>query len=437
MKVVVLSFVFSVLMLNSFAQNTSSPYSIMGLGDIEKSYFDRTSGLGHTGVALSSDRYLVLANPASLSSLSDKFFHFEISSRYKSVNYSGTPISNSTANQSNDLQFKRVSLAIKVKKNWGMSFGILPYSNANYSFLGTKNIQGSPTSLTTYSEGSGSANLAYLSNSYQFFIGKDDSISRLKRKFYRPILSIGVQTSYLFGQFDHKEAVFSTLADSVLSTDRNTFYTNPLLKGGLQYKMQVSKHWQIALGATANISSSLNAQETLKITDGQTVLKETKKTRISDFKLPTTFTTGIAAILDNKYTFVADYNVQNWGNLNYRGTNYTLTNSSRISAGVQLSNNVQFRDGSLFERNFLQAGFFYNKSYLRVYGEQINDIGFTFGAGVQILKNTEIGKLALHATVEIGSRGTTNKGLIKENYSQFGLTLSYRDFWFTNIKRYD
>ena len=45
--------------------------------------------------------------------------------------------------------------------------------------------------------------------------------------------------------------------------------------------------------------------------------------------------------------------------------------------------------------------------------------------------------MGVHAAVEIGSIGTTNNSLIKEDYSQFTLTLSYRDFWFTHMKKYD
>ncbi|MFY8128077.1 MAG: hypothetical protein ACOVMM_06845, partial [Chitinophagaceae bacterium] len=56
---------FVALGLITTAQNNSSPYSIMGIGDIEKSSLDRTSGTGHAGVAMYSDRYMIAANPAS------------------------------------------------------------------------------------------------------------------------------------------------------------------------------------------------------------------------------------------------------------------------------------------------------------------------------------------------------------------------------------
>ena len=46
--------------------------------------------------------------------------------------------------------------------------------------------------------------------------------------------------------------------------------------------------------------------------------------------------------------------------------------------------------------------------------------------------------LGIHAAVEVGQRGTTNNGLIKEGYTQFNVTLSYRDLWISKkMKRYD
>ena len=69
------------ILIEAKAQNNSSPYSIIGIGDIEKSSFDRTSGMGHAGVALSSNRYIYQANPASYAALDQHFFHFEAAAR--------------------------------------------------------------------------------------------------------------------------------------------------------------------------------------------------------------------------------------------------------------------------------------------------------------------------------------------------------------------
>ena len=44
----------------------------------------------------------------------------------------------------------------------------------------------------------------------------------------------------------------------------------------------------------------------------------------------------------------------------------------------------------------------------------------------------------LAGAMELGTRGTTDNSLIKENYTQFNLSLSYRDFWISRkMKKYD
>jgi hypothetical protein len=428
--------VFMALGFANFAQNNSSPYSIMGIGDIEKSSLDRTSGTGHAGVAMFSDRYMIAANPASYVNLNNKFFHFEVNSRFKSTTFQGRTITNGQENQANDLQFKRIALAIKLKNNWAISAGLMPFSGANYSFFGTKNVQGSPQTLNTFNEGSGSTNMVYLANSWRVRFGNAKDSNRL---FKNSILNLGFQASYLFGQFNHKESIFSNLTDSILVSETNTFYTNPLFKFGMQFHQQIGKSWMVGIGATAGLQNNLASEESYKITDGSTILKETGKQTINAFKIPSTYTVGLNISHNAKYALLLDYTTQNWGTTNYRGFNYSLVNSNRVSGGFQFTKNYQLRDGSIYEKSFFQIGAFYNKSYLRVAGEQINDYGFTLGAGIQLLGRDprEIGKLSLHANMEIGTRGTTIKNLVKENYTQFGITLCYRDFWFTNVKRYD
>ena len=409
-----------------FAQNTSSPYSIIGLGDIEKSFFDRTSGLGHGGVALSSDRYFFVGNPASFSFLESPTFrnpfYFDLAIRYKNVGFAGSAITNSTANQSNDLQFKRLSFAIKPTAKWGLSLGMLPFSSANYSFKGLKAIQGGGFNVEAQYDGSGSGNLLYFTNSYM--IAKN--------------LSIGVQSSVLFGQYNDKEIIYSAVTDSVLTTDRNVVLSSPYFKGGILYKKQVNKNWNISIGATGSLKTNLNADYQIKVTDGNTTLKNVNERRNNYTALPIIGTVGVAATLNNKYTFVVDYSGQNWSALNYRGANYSLSNSSRISGGMQYTNNIIVRDNkgntAVYEQSFLQIGFFYNKSYLNVYDQPLKEWGVTLGAGTQLNRSG----LGLQANVEIGGRGTTNKGLVKENITQIGLTISYRDFWFTKkVKRYN
>lgn len=407
----------SVCAQKAFSQNNTSPYSIIGIGDIEKSYFDRSAGMANTSNSLSSNRFLYHANPASYSSLDEHFFHVEVAARFKAVTYTGQPITSITSNQSNDLQFKKIVLAMKLRPWWSMSAGLLPFSTSNYSFYSTKPIQGSSLTATAYNEGTGSTNQLFITNSFKLAKG----------------LSFGVQSSYLFGQMQQKETLITNITDSLLTTTKNVFLSNLYFKFGLQYHKKISSALTIAAGATGSLQTKLRANTSLVVKSGNSTLIDNQQYNNNFFNLPQMLGGGISATLKDKYTFAADYNYQAWSNLKYAGTGYTLVNSSRYSAGFEYSNKLRLRDQS-FEKYFLQAGLFYSDSYLKINGQQLNDLGGTIGAGFTPLRNP---KLVVQGALEIGKRGTTSYGLVKENYTQFTITFSYVDFWFKQKKFYD
>lgn len=427
MKIKILTglFVTTLASVSASAQNNASPYSIVGIGDIEKSSFDRTSGMGHAGVALSSDatnRFLYHVNPASYSSMQDKFFNFEASARYKGVSYAGTPIGNASASQSSDLQFKKLVVAIKIKPRWGAAIGLLPFSTTNYSFYSNKTIIGSTIVVPTYNEGTGSTNQFFIANSYK--INKH--------------LSVGLHTAYIFGQINQTETLLNSISDSTLSTERNILLGNFFFKGGLQFQTKINKNIQLLAGATGSLKTPLKSNSQLKVTDGTTALLSDNHYKDTYFNLPVTYTGGIAARIKDKYTIAADYNFQSWDGANPNAYNYKLVNSGRYSLGFEYSKKIIYgKDYSgnnlTAEKYFLQTGLFYSDSYLKVYGKQITEYGLTFGAGFNTVKSN----LGLQLGLEIGRRGTKDLGLVQETYTQVNVTFVYRDFWRVKLKRYN
>lgn len=400
------------------AQNTSSPYSIIGIGDIQQSYFDRTSGMANTGFALSSSRYLYHANPASYGKLDPHYFTMEVAVRYKNISYSGNGVSVSN-NTSNDLSVEKLVLAHKLKDWWGMSIGLLPYSTSNYAFYSTKDVQGTNLAAITYYEGSGGFNQAYIGNG--FSIAKN--------------LRLGVQANILFGNFTQKETLYTDLLGITASpvvTNTKIYSSKILFKGGLQYDLKLNKKWVLNIGAVASRQSKLNANYDIEVTDDAGTIATKESYKANYFTLPSIYGGGIALVKDNKLTFAVDYQRQLWGNLNYKGFNYQLVNSDRISAGFEYAKRIPYMNGFV-EKYHLQAGAFYNNSYLQTYDTQLKDYGLTFGAGF----NSKRSQFGYMLNLEVGKRGTTINNLIKENYVQLGITFSYRDLWLTKVKRYN
>ena len=105
------------------AQNNSSPYSIIGIGNIENSGFDRYTGMANAGIALSDNRYVNSANAASLPKLSNHVFSFEMSLRSSIYDYSGGGLStinptNPTPSPTFDIAFRKLAVATKITPKW-------------------------------------------------------------------------------------------------------------------------------------------------------------------------------------------------------------------------------------------------------------------------------------------------------------------------------
>src|SRR5882724_9899656 len=96
----------------TFAQNVSSPYSIIGIGDIEDSWFNRTSGMANTGIAYRNNTYIILNNPAAISELQDQLFIVELSARGKFVTYSGKDVTTHLTGK--DFSVERISLGMRI-----------------------------------------------------------------------------------------------------------------------------------------------------------------------------------------------------------------------------------------------------------------------------------------------------------------------------------
>ncbi len=351
------------LFITASAQTNTSPYSIVGIGDIEPGYNDHGTGMADASVSLSSPRYIYNANPASLGSLDEHFYSFELGTRFKGVKYSGKYVS-LTSNSSTDLQFSRLAMAIKIKKFWGASVGLAPYSSSNYSFYNDKYIVGTTTSVNTHYTGTGGLNQFYFANGFR--INKH--------------LSIGVQASVLFGSLMQNEVLNTTLTTDSITTTRDLYLSKLLPKAGIQYHTKISKNLQLNLGAAATAKASLNANYALTVQEGSTVLVNDSTIKQSYFAMPLNYTAGASLVYKNAFTLSADYQAQKWGDVQYKGLGYSLTNSNRISAGVQYTQQGKYYNYT-YDKYYLQAGGYYSNSYLVVNGYQLKDAGFTLGAG--------------------------------------------------------
>jgi len=410
-----LPLLFLLVTVSVYSQNTNSPYSILGIGDLETNFYNRTAGLANTGVAYRSERFMINNNPASYTGMQQQFFAFELSGRAQFVNYTGQPITG-FSNSSKDFAIKHFSVGTKINKFWGSSFGLMPFSSASYAFTSFKNIQGTNTSVPAQYEGTGGVNQIYWGNAFQ-----------ITKHF-----SVGINASYLFGSLTQTETLLTSDLQTSLVTTNQIFLKNFYFTYGAQYYFPVNKHWDLSLGATYSMKQKLAAEYNVSVTDNSSDILKNTITRTDVFRLPTSTAAGISLKKDKKYTFSADYKYQAWTSTNVVGVNYSLQNSNRGSVGFEISNNKQYIN-QIYERSNIQAGAYYGTSYLNVHGQQLKEMGLTLGYGLNSFKNP----LGINIAMELGQRGTTKNSLIKERYVNFTFTVSHHDFWLTKGRKYE
>ena len=129
------------------------------------------------------------------------------------------------------------------------------------------------------------------------------------------------------------------------------------------------------------------------------------------------------------------------------GAEYTDQKTSNFTNRTFDISNVEFKDaskyriggfyipnynslGNYWQRVVYRGGFRFEETGINVNGQDINEFGISFGVGLpvgRLFSNVNIG-------FEIGTRGTKDFGLVKENFFNTFLSLSLNDRWFE--KRY-
>jgi hypothetical protein len=377
----------------------NSLYSAYAIGDQEEHDYTRNFGVGSTGIARRSDVYLNELNPASYAFIPRQNFMFDVSLRAQTITYKDA---NTLNRQAGDVNIKRLAMGFKVNNRWGMSAGFGQFSNVDYKLLSTTFIDTSPQTTTT--EGTGGVYKAYISNGV-----------RLTKNF-----SIGVSTNFLFGPNN----VTENIGGDTVSTKIQRYAFNTNFNTGIQYAGMLGKKWLLGLGATYRFKTKLSYEKTLIVQNAtETTLFEDDLAK-ERYTLPEQFGAGIS-IGNGSLTWLADWRRQMWDDSRIANAKYRLTNSERYSTGLEYAFKRKYGQQQA-EGIVLQGGFSYYKSYLIVNNNQIKDVAGTVGISIPAKSNM----LRYYIGIEVGQRGTTSGGLIKETYVNGVFHFSLRDIWF-------
>ncbi len=386
-------------------EGTTSPYSFYGIG-LPK-FRGTTENLSMGGISVFSDSiHLNLQNPAGYAGL--KLVNFSVGGRHESTKQKTANESQNVSNTTLDY----LAMGIPMGK-LGMGFGLLPNTAVGYHFF--SELEDGKTEHS----GNGGLNKAFLSLAYQV----------------TPELAIGLDGNYNFGKIENTAT--SQNFDLQYGTQ---IYNSSELRGfsfnfGAIYKRMITEKLELTGALTYTPETNLNSDNYKKIssisilpTGIYTIDEREIDMTSSKSKLPSQFTFG-AGISKPKYWGIgAEYSLQgtsNFTNETFDLTNATFKNASKYHLGGYFIPNYN-SFGNYFERVVYRAGFRYEQTGLNVEGHDINEFGISFGLGFpagRLFSNINLG-------FEIGKRGTTEYGLIQENFFSTFLSFSLNDRWF-------
>ncbi|MEI7670459.1 MAG: hypothetical protein WCJ33_10295, partial [Pseudomonadota bacterium] len=242
--------------------------------------------MGGTHIAMQNDSVPIFFinnnNPASYTNV--RLTTAELGANFTRLTLSSTATKKTVSNAS----LAYVSMAFPIKKWWGSSIGLIPFSSVGYQVSDQQNIANVGTVNFLY-EGNGGINQVYFGNGFKPFYGlphmfskskryqrlkaekKDAAIYHiLKRKKALQGLSLGANASYLFGDFENtRKSIFSASSYAFnTSTGTTTLASGFYFDYGMQYALTIDSvrhrdlkdNVKIVFGANFSTQTNLSAK---------------------------------------------------------------------------------------------------------------------------------------------------------------------------------
>ncbi len=406
-------------------QNTISPYSSFGIGEVQPQEFSLNNALGGVGVALRTGNYLNPTNPASLSAINTTVFE---------AGLTGAAIfltDNTLSQESFTSTLSYLSLGFPVHRGVVVSGGLLPYSFKGFEVKQNIDPSNDDNNLVydINHSGSGGLNRAYANVGAKLFKG----------------LSIGVTASMIFGTIKNKRDVVFSQSNILNRRDQYSYTTRDYIYDfGVQYLTNV---WgkNLIFGATYCPESNLRAWNrgvvyTYDISGDFEYIRDTSEVFSSasnGLVLPQTYAIGLALEEQGRWFVSGEVDFKEWSQMSlFSDIDPNLKDATQFKFGAWWIPNAEDVH-NYFNIIQYRAGFNYNTGELSVSAlgtnspqTNITDISLSFGLGLPMRRSNTTANLG----IQIGKAGTTNGGLIEENYIKLNVAFTFNDKWFKKRK---
>ena len=404
------------------AQNTFSPYTIKGIGDLSNMSLSSHFAMGEVGIGTPSVWHINNLNPALLPYNTLTSFQLGVGAESRTVSSQ----TQSQKSGSGGIRYMAFAFPIMPSK-WTSSFGFLPYSSVNYNVTSQDVVQGTAIPVTFNFKGQGGITQVYFSNGFNLSKG----------------FTIGVKTSFLFGFVENEtitylgDANFSAPLASALFEKTN--YRGFKLEGALAYRKKIEDKKFVNVGFIYEAASDLNGTRLLRLErrstsgtfPGDTLVNNEK----GNFSLPSEIGLGFSYEKLNTYTLSFDVKQQKWDQFaGLEGDTDQFQNA--VTAGLGMEFIPDYTSvNSYIKRIRYRVGFNYQQLPYVVNGNSINDFGINFGWSLPFYSPGRPPS-SIDMGFKIGQRGTKSNDLIRERYFKIVIGATINDQWFVK-RKYD
>lgn len=425
-KLIICGLLLGAISLNVSAQSgTNSPYSQYGLGVLSDQSQGFNRGMNGLAYGLRYGNQVNAMNPASYSAIDSLTMLIDLGLSLQLTNFK----EGNTKVNARNANFEYAVASFRVLPKFGVSVGVLPYTNIGYSYSVKEQVGTSSIYSTQQCEGTGGLHQAYVGFGWNAFAG----------------LSLGANFSYLWGTYEKGIMVSSN--DSYVSTVAKYYeasVSSYKIDLGLQYEQKLGKRDALVLGGTVGLGHKLGADPTMAIVsiNPTTSVRQTTTDTISNgLSIPLTIGGGFSYRHANKWMIGADYSLQKWGELDipevdpntqrYVLKSGILKDRHKVTVGgewIPNENNTR----NLLARVHYRFGASYATPYYNLGSvEGPKELSVSLGFGVPIF-NTWNNRSLLNISGQWVH--TSAKDLITENTFRINVGITFNERWFQKWK---
>jgi len=448
----------------------NSVYSRFGLGELHDGISIKQRGMGGLAYGLNDPTVFNIKNPAALSFT--RVPAFTLGLKYEIVE-----AENVDQKQTNMVGvFDHFALSFPIRQGkGGMAVGIIPYTSSGYLYNDTIPVPGGDNVSTINYQGDGGVNTMFLKGGYRFLTRRDTS--EFGQNDY---LGLGAGFKYYFGSLTNTKRAEFPRNMGLINTfvaDRTT-YSDIGFDFGFMYKAYLKKIKDkkdpltvLNIGGSFQPTVQLNGVKSddvftyLQNSLGeQVVVDSISALRNQDgfAQLPSGFGVGMSLEMyrqgtndkktdyRRKIMLGVDYSANSWSQFQTsfleRADFAEITDNSNLAvglsylpnSGIGLSSTINY-----FQLCTYRAGFRAANLNMSLNNQQITETGIDLGMSLPLVRGIKdlSARSYIDLSVGYGQRGTTDNGLIKEDYLRImvGLSLSPEgnwDKWFRK-RKYD